>query len=298
MLDLLSLKLFVECVNIGSLTKVAKEQHIALAALSRRIYLLEEYYGVKLLERTGRGVKATDAGYSLFKKSHDIFEQIHLTQADIEDHQFGKKGSVSIIASTSAITYHLPQQLHHFNQDNPDIRVEIAEGFTSEILDSIRSHHHELAIIVKTSYIEDLNSILYDTDELVVVAGQNNPFQHHSLTFDEFVSHDFVMMADTTATSKLIFANASKLGKIIRVRVRVNSFESICKMVEAGFGIGVIPKKIALLFSHTMNIQFFGIDEDWSSRELLLCYTNSRPLSIAAQKLLQHLHNDHSSSSI
>ncbi|AZC01479.1 LysR family transcriptional regulator (plasmid) [Acinetobacter pittii] len=73
MLDLLSLKLFIACVDTGSLTRVSKEQYIALAALSRRITLLEEHYGVILLERTGRGVKATDAGLTLYKKAHDIF---------------------------------------------------------------------------------------------------------------------------------------------------------------------------------------------------------------------------------
>ena len=289
MLDLVSLKLFVACVNVGSLSRVAKEQHIALAALSRRMTLLEEHYGVQLLQRTGRGVKVTDAGYTLFKKAHDIFAQINLTQADIEDYHFGKKGSVSIIASTSAVTYHLPLQLSQFNQENPDIRVEIAEAFTDEILESLRSHRHELGIIVKTAHMEDLITIPYDTDELVIVSSKKMNFHSSRINFEEFLSYDFVLMDDSTAINKLVLAAANKLGKIVRVRVRVSSFESVCRMVEAGFGIGIIPKKIAMQFAQTMKIDFFEITEPWAARELLVCYTNTRTLSIAAEKLLQFL---------
>lgn len=289
MLDLLSLKLFVECVNVGSLTRVAKEQHIALAALSRRMTLLEEHYGVSLLQRTGRGVKATDAGYTLLKKAHDIFQQVNLTQADLGDFHFGKKGSVSIIASTSAITYHLPLQLSHFNAENPDIRVEIDEGFTEEILDALRNHRHELGIIIQTALIEDLVSVPYDSDELVLVTANKAQFSSTKIHFEEFSSCDFVLMDGSTAISKLVLSAANKLGKIIRIRVRVSSFESVCRMVEAGFGVGVIPKKIATQFSQTMNIDYVEIDEPWSTRELLLCYSNSRKLSLAAEKLLQFL---------
>lgn len=291
MLDLVSLKLFIECVNTGSLTRVAKEQHIALAALSRRMHLLEEHYGVKLLERTGRGVQVTDAGRTLHKKAYDIFEQINLTQADVADYLHGKKGSVSIIASTSAITSQLPKQLSQFNQNNPDIRVEIAEAFTTEVIDSIRSHRHELGIIINTSYIDDLVTLPYYQDELVIITSKKTQFPSPQINFEDVVNFDFVLMDGSTAISKLLSSSAAKLGKIIRVRVQVNSFETVCRMVEAGFGVGVIPKKIALQFTKTMDINFYDLHEEWSTREMLICYNTTRPLSIAAQKLLEHLRN-------
>lgn len=291
MLDLVSLKLFIACVNSNSLTQVSKEHHIALAALSRRIHLLEEYYGVQLLNRTGRGVKATDAGLTLFKKAHDIFEQIHLTQADVSDYLHGKKGSVSIIASTSAITSQLPKHLNQFSKHNPDIRIEISEAFTTEVIEAIRSHKHELGIIINTNYIDDLTTLPYYKDELVVIAPQNIQFSSSKIKFQEITTHDFVLMDGSTAISKLLSSSASKLDQVIRVRVQVASFETVCRMVEAGFGLGVIPKKIALQFTKTMDIHFFEIDEEWSTREILICYNPSRPLSIAAKKLLEYLEN-------
>lgn len=292
MLDLLSLKLFIACVDTGSLTRVSKEQYIALAALNRRITLLEEHYGVILLERTGRGVKATDAGLTLYKKAHDIFEQVHLTEADVSDYLNGKKGSVSIIASTSAITYQLPKHLSQFGSIHPDIRVEIAEAFTREVIESIRSHKHELGIIIKTNYIDDLVTIPYYQDELVIVAPTSITFPSPKIKFEEITSHDFILMDGSTAISTLLSSSASKLGKIIRVRVQVNSFETVYRMVEAGFGIGIIPRKIAQQFTRSMDIHCYSIDENWSTREILICYSANRTLSIAAQKLVNYLENN------
>jgi len=53
--DLVSLALFVRVAETRSITKAAAASHIALAAASRRISLLEHHYGVKLLIRTARG---------------------------------------------------------------------------------------------------------------------------------------------------------------------------------------------------------------------------------------------------
>lgn len=293
MLDLISLKLFVSCVDTGSLTKVSKEQYIALAALSRRMSLLEEHYGVRLLERTGRGVRPTDAGLTLYKKAQDIFEQVQLTQADLSDYSNGKKGSVSIIASTSAITYQLPKQLNHFGQINPDIRIEIAEAFTTEVIESIRSFKHELGIIVATNYIEDLITIPYYKDELVIVAPKHIAFTTPVIQFEDITSYDFILMDGSTAISKLLSSSATKLGKVIRVRVQVNSFETVCRMVESGFGIGIIPRRIAIQFTQSMDIHCYDIGGDWATREILICYNPSKKLSIAAEKLLTFLQKDH-----
>lgn len=98
-------------------------------------------------------------------------------------------------------------------------------------------------------------------------------------------------MDGSTAISNLLSLSASKLGKIIRVRVQVNSFETVCRMVEDGFGIGVIPSRIAYQFTKTMDIHSYDLDEDWSTREILICYNPGRPLNIATQKLLTFLQN-------
>jgi DNA-binding transcriptional LysR family regulator len=291
MLDLLSLKLFVSCVDLGSLSNVSKEHHIALAALSRRIILLEDNYGVQLLDRTGRGVKPTNAGIALYKHAHEIFEKIRITQADLNDYVDGKKGKVSIILSTSIINYDLPKQLREFSRVHPHIRLEIDEAFTSKAIDSVRSHKHELGILLKSNFIEDMTTIPYGVDELVIVSYFNITFTGVKIRFKDIVNYDFVLMDGMTAISKELSQAALALDHILKVRVRVSSFETVCRMVEAGFGIGIIPIKIAKQCAKIMDIRVYKLDEEWAKREFFICYLNSKTLSSSSEKLIQHLMN-------
>ena len=60
--DLVSLMLFARVAELRSITRAAETSHIALAAASRRLSLLEHHLGVKLLERSSRGAELTPAG--------------------------------------------------------------------------------------------------------------------------------------------------------------------------------------------------------------------------------------------
>ena len=60
---------------------------------------------------------------------------------------------------------------------------------------------------------------------------------------------------------------AEKLGVQLTGRIQVASFESVCRMVEAGVGIGVIPESAAIRHSRTMQLSIIQLDEPWAVRE-------------------------------
>src|SRR5574340_1175319 len=53
----------------------------------------------------------------------------------------------------------------------------------------------------------------------------------------------------------------------LHIRVQVSNFESVCRMVEAGVGIGIVPESAALRHRQTMKILIKPVDEDWALRE-------------------------------
>ena len=93
-------------------------------------------------------------------------------------------------------------------------------------------------------------------------------------------------MEGSTTISKIVMNAALKLGKVIRIRVRVSSFETICRMVEAGFGLSVIPKKVALDCAKIMQINCYVLNEEWSKRQFFICHLKDKALTLAEQRLL------------
>src|SRR5260221_4541944 len=74
--DLQTLALFVRICELKSITKAAQASHIALAAASRRIAVLEEQFGVQLLYRTAKGVELTPAGTAMLFHSRQLMGQV------------------------------------------------------------------------------------------------------------------------------------------------------------------------------------------------------------------------------
>src|SRR5258708_32995817 len=170
LLDLDSLHIFVRASELGSFSKVADQKHLALAAVSRRIAQLEFHYGVTLFLRTGRVVALTPAGQALLGHAKEILRKVNATRADISDFAKGVRGSVRLYACTSAISQFLPKDLAAFHRQYPDIRLDIIEGRSLEIVVAIREGAADVGVIVAGPHPIDLPTTAYRRDKLAVVA--------------------------------------------------------------------------------------------------------------------------------
>ena len=75
------------------------------------------------------------------------------------------------------------------------------------------------------------------------------------LSLSDLVDSDLVVLESNTAMLKLLEGAAEAEGKKLRLRVQVKSFEAICKMIEAGLGIGILPKIAAEAFAQELNLR-------------------------------------------
>src|SRR5258706_14636633 len=98
--DLQTLALFVRICELKSITKAAQASHIALAAASRRIAVLEEQFGVQLLYRTAKGVELTPAGTAMLFHARQLMGQVDQLRAELSDYTKGGKGLVRPPANT------------------------------------------------------------------------------------------------------------------------------------------------------------------------------------------------------
>ena len=75
----------------------------------------------------------------------------------------------------------------------------------------------------------------------------------------------------------------------MRLRVRVSGFDAICRMVEAGVGIGIVPEVAARRCRRSMRIAVIPLVEAWAMRRLVLCVRQMRELAVPARRLVEHL---------
>ena len=288
--DIDSLALFVRAAELRSLTKASEASHIGLAAASRRIALLEHRFKTALLERSPRGVELTAAGAALLPHARALLVEINQMQAEMRDHANGRKGALRILANTSVLTDALPADLAAFARANPDVRLIVEERLSDEIVRSVQAAEADIGIVVGDSAVEGLDTLLYCIDRLAVVMRTDHPLASvPELSFNDVLGDEVITLEGGASMTRLIAAQAVIAERTLQVRVQVRSFESICRMVDAGLGVGLLPNQAAQVLAKGLGLTVRQLNEEWAERQMLLCVKRERAAQPSVAKLLAFL---------
>lgn len=127
--------IFIAIVEQGSLTKAAESLHITKSAVSKKLMLLEEKTGVRLITRSTRHLQLTEAGalyYSWLKKAHQAISD---GREAISQYTDKVEGTLRISVPMVFGTLHLNKTLPEFLKKWPQLHVEII--FDDKLVDLI-----------------------------------------------------------------------------------------------------------------------------------------------------------------
>ena len=293
--DIDSLALFVRAGELRSLTKAAEASHIGLAAASRRIALLEHRFRTPLLERSSRGVELTPAGMALLPRAKALLVELNQMQAEMRDHADGRKGALRILANTSVMTETLPDDIAGFGRDNPDVRLLLEERWSADIVRGINAAEADVGIIVEGANTEGLETIVYGTDRLAVVMPADHPLARRpQMQFVDVLDDDLIALESSSAMMRLLTEQAVIAERTLHLRVEVRSFEAVCRMVQAGLGLGLLPYQAASVLGKGLGLSVRPLTEDWAERRMILCVKKERMSNPSVAKLLAYLSRDRS----
>ena len=288
--DIDSLALFVRAAELRSLTKAAEASHIGLAAASRRMALLEHRFKTVLFERSSRGVELTPAGASLLPHAKALLIEVNQMQAEMRNHADGSSGALRILANTSVMTESLPDDLASFSRSNPDVRLVVEERWSVEIVRSLLAAEGDIGIVVEGLRTDGLETVPYRTDRLAVVMRDDHPLAGvENLRFTDVLDDGLIALESGSSMMRLLAEQAVIAEKTLQLRVQVRSFEAVCRMVQAGFGIGLLPHEAATVLGKGLGLMVRPFSEDWAERTMLVCVKKDRPANSSLAKLLSHL---------
>jgi DNA-binding transcriptional LysR family regulator len=286
--DLVSLELFLLAVELRSLSKAAERSHIALAAASRRIALLEEMLGVAVLERSSRGVLPTPAGLALVSHARQVLQQVGRLAGELSEYAKGLKGRVRLHSNSSALTQFLPEQLATFSARYPEIRLEIEERRTHDVGRAVAAGEADVGVIVQT-VPDGLQAWPYRSDRLAAVLPRKHALRKRSVAFAELLDYDFACLDTSTAITRALIAAAERVNRPLRMRVQVWSFEAMCRLVQAGLGVGVMPEGAGASFATSLGLRFVPLTDSWALRQHFICVRDFDALPVHARRLVEHL---------
>ena len=288
--DFLTLKLFVTIAEEGRLSAASEREHLALAAVSKRISDLESLIETELLYRRARGVELTPAGQVFLHHAKLILDNIDRLEADLSEYGDGVRGHVRIHSNTSAIIAFLPEDLSSFSREYPQIKLDLQERTSTEAITAVREGLADIGIFAGHVDSEELEVFSYRSDQLVLVTPEGHPLSaYESLYLHEATDYDFVGLQQDTSLQSLLHGQASRSGRNLRMRIQVRSFDGICRMIQYGMGVGVLPQRALHRDLSEQRLRLIPLSDDWARRELVIGMRHYETLPVVSRHLVDHL---------
>ena len=288
--DFTDLNLFRHIVEAGSITHGAERSNLALAAASTRIRKMELAFGAELLVRGRQGVTLTQAGRTLLQHARVILAQSERLNEDLTPYARGLAGQVRVLSNTNALTEFLPEALSSFLTSYPDISVDLEERLSDEIVGLIAEGTGDIGIVAGTVDFGRLHTFPFRSDRFVLEVAKNHPLaSRKSIGFAEVLDYDMVGLDRASAIQRFLADKAGRIGRPLRLRVQLRSFDAICRLVECNVGVGIVPETTVQRTSGTMAISAVRLADSWALRELTICVRDEQALPPYARQLVDHL---------
>jgi DNA-binding transcriptional LysR family regulator len=287
--DLDSLALFVRAAEMANLTRAAEASHITVPAASRRLALLEHQFRAQLFERHSRGLQLTPAGEHLLTLAREVVAGVHQMRAEMANYASGQHTVLRVHGNTSAMTQFLPADVAAFQTGHATTRIVLEECWSEEAVRRVRVGSADLGVVVEGCDVAGLWCRPYRNDRLAAVLREDDALTGDEVAFAALLERDLVGLEGSSTLTRLLTAQAVQQMKPMALRVQVRSFEAVCRAVQAGLGIGVLPLAAARSFVHDLHLRVLPLSDAWALRRMQLCMRSQAPGDSALGALAAHL---------
>ncbi len=153
------LRYFLEIAREENMTRAADALHISQPSLSKEIKGLETELGKKLFTRTRSGLKLTEAGMLLRRRTEDILEMVDKTAAEFSALDEINGGDIYIGCAESEQIRHLARVIRRFKEKYPLLRYHLSSGNTEQVAEKLDRGLLDLAFIVEPPDLSRYNYI-------------------------------------------------------------------------------------------------------------------------------------------
>jgi DNA-binding transcriptional LysR family regulator len=149
MLDATRLRVLVAVARHGSVTAAAHALNYAQPSISHHIARLESETGAKLMERSGRGVRLTEAGQLLAERAEEILGRLDAAEAELAAHIGLRQGRVRLAAFGSALGVLVPAASARLRSERPTTDLTAIQAEPSDALRLLRAGLVDVALVFR-----------------------------------------------------------------------------------------------------------------------------------------------------
>ena len=286
-LKLHDLRVLISVVQAGSMSKAAERLGTAQPALSRSIAELEHVLGVRLLDRSSRGVEPTDYGRALMKRGVAAFDELRQSVNDIAFLSDPTAGELRVGAGEGLASGPVLMVIDRLSRQYPRISIHVTTLPAETICVEVAERTIEMGIVRLTEPITD-RQLAIETlfeDPFVVAAGaQNRWTRRRRVQLAELVDEPWVLLPFENLTGALV-ARAFRASGLEppRATVFTQSLSVRNKLLATGRFLSTLPSFSLRLPHREPALKALPLELPGTRRPVGIITLKTRTLSPLAQ---------------
>ena len=281
-MDLQLIETFLVVCEERNLSRAARRLFRTQPAVSRQIQALEALLGVRLVERSPRGVQPTPQGEELRIRSARILSELRGLK-DLGSAEESPGGELHLACSDNVASHFLAPLLGRYAAACPKVQVRVVSGVTPGIVNLVERGTCELGFVLlplRHPRLE-LHPVLTYRLQAAFPPGLA-PEGLQDITVERLCGLPLVLLARETATRRAFDELVGAKGLQPRPVLEVDSIAVQKAMIRAGVGAGILPDYTLERGDGLESLPLRGAE----THTLALCHLKARSLSLPARRLL------------
>jgi DNA-binding transcriptional LysR family regulator len=284
------LKVFITVAEQRNFSRAAEILNLSQPGVSLQIRNLENEMGAKLLHRSPKHVKLTEAGEVLYKRAKLIL--MHYEEAKQEIHllQNVVTGKLKIGASFTIGEYLLPRLLVEFTTKYPQVDIQVLIRNTEEIVHAVQANAFDLGLVEGGVSHYDVDVEPFMKDKMILVAPNAHPLS--SLRkIDMGMLQNQVWILRETGSGTRAFSDIfiQENGLSLKRSFIFNSSQGVKEAVAAGLGIAILSEWVVRKELNTGEVCELPLQEKAFTRDFSLVHPKNSSVSMAFRMFEQLL---------
>ncbi|NBX61145.1 MAG: LysR family transcriptional regulator [Betaproteobacteria bacterium] len=280
---------FQKVARLGNVSLAAEELFLSQSATSIQLSNLEDAVGTKLLNRTGRGIRLTEAGEVLYTLSERVLNVWQEVSDEMESYLGDFTGTLRIGAVTTA-EYWLPHVLVNFANANPKVKLKLQVANRDEVVRYLAANEIDLAVMGRAPQEVKVKSTSFANNPTAFLAAPSHVLMHTPGLNLEMLANSQMLVREkgsgARASLERIFRTA---GLKLSMGAELSSNESIKQLCIAGLGPAYLSLQSCLLEIRAGLLSVLPLANNPMNRRWHVVHLENKPLSQVATVFMEHL---------
>ncbi len=281
------LRVFCTVAAERSFSRAARKLRRTQPAVSQAIRRLEQAVGERLIDRSSRDGTLTDAGQLLLDYGGRLLTLADEATQAVNALREIRRGRI-VIGANEAGVYSVLPLIARFRTDHPDIVIDVRRVAARQMAQEVLLRSIDIGVLTFNPPERELQSVVINTDELVLLVRPDHPFAERShVTLEQIGEQPVIAHNESSPLRDQVLRTYEQRHAPLNIRLALPSLDGIKRAVSMNLGVALLPRRCAQEEITRGELAAIRVPELRATRQVRLVARGDTALSHAARAFLQ-----------